>query len=104
MRMRMRIVEAGAGAYESGSPSAWPSGAVVVRKANAISSPGACGTRTGIFSSSFAGACVATEHGPETARSKLIGLRAGARETSCSCNCNEPERDDDPNESHHALE
>ena len=45
-----------------------------------------------IFSSSFAGAYVATDHGPETACSCLIGL--WRRETSCSCN--EPARDDDP--------
>jgi hypothetical protein len=38
---------------------------VVARRETVISSPGACGTRTGICSSSFAGACVATEHGPE---------------------------------------
>jgi hypothetical protein len=46
---------------------------------------GDCGTRTGICSSSFAGACVATEHGPKRACPDLIGLCAGVRETSCSC-------------------
>jgi hypothetical protein len=45
---------------------------MVARKKTAFSSPAACGTTTGIFSSSFAGACVATEDGLETVRSDLI--------------------------------
>jgi hypothetical protein len=56
-----------------------PSGAVVARRETVTSSPGACGPRTGICSSSFAGACVATEHGPETACSDLIALGVGVR-------------------------
>ena len=62
MRMRM---EACADACASGSVSASPSGAVVVRRETVISSPGACVTRTEIYSFSFAGACVAIEDGLE---------------------------------------
>ncbi len=73
------MMEAGAEACAGGSPSASPRGAVVARRATVISSPGACGTRTGIFLSSFAGACVATRAWPEAACSDLIGLGAGVR-------------------------